>query len=111
MRLIDGEKLVEGLRIYKREAISVDGLEGIISLMPSAEPKQVDRDPEQIARDIATIIENEKDMRVILKNSEPEIIRCKNCRYNHDCDIQYHAQAGEEFYCGAAERKTDEWQE
>ena len=28
--------------------------------------------PEQIARDIATIIENEKDMRVILKNTEPE---------------------------------------
>lgn len=28
--------------------------------------------PEQIARDIATIIENEKDMRVILKNAQPE---------------------------------------
>lgn len=35
-------------------------------LLPSVEPE-----PSEIARDIATIIENEKDMRVILKNSEP----------------------------------------
>ena len=39
----------------------IDALKGL----PSAQP-------EQIARDIATIIENEKDMRVILKNTEPE---------------------------------------
>ena len=37
-----------------------------------------------------------------------ELIRCKDCRHNYDCSIQYHAQAGEEFYCGAAERRTDE---
>lgn len=30
--------------------------------------------PEDIARDIATIIENEKDMRVVLKNAEPHWI-------------------------------------
>lgn len=51
------------------------------------------------------------DMRAILKSlpsAQPEITRCKDCRYNHDCNIQYHAQAGEEFYCGAAERRTDE---
>ena len=35
-----------------------------IGRLPSAEP--------DIARDIATIIENEKDMRVILKNAQPE---------------------------------------
>lgn len=38
---------------------------------------------------------------------EPEIVRCKDCRHNHDCNIQYHAQAGEEFYCGAAERREE----
>ena len=42
-----------------------------------------------------------------LPSAQPEIIRCKDCRHNHDCNIQYHAQAGEEFYCGAAERRTD----
>ena len=40
--------------------------------------------------------------------AQPEIVRCKDCRYNRDCNIQYHAQAGEEFYCGAAERRADE---
>lgn len=35
------------------------------ALLPSAQP-------EQIARDIATVIENEKDMRVILKNAQPD---------------------------------------
>lgn len=41
-------------------------------------------------------------------SAQPEIIRCKDCMHNHDCNIQYHAQAGEEFYCGAAERRNDE---
>lgn len=35
----------------------------MLNALPSAQP-------EQIARDIATIIENEQDMRVILKNAE-----------------------------------------
>lgn len=42
-----------------------------------------------------------------LPSAQPDIIRCKDCRHNHDCNIQYHAQAGEEFYCGAAERRID----
>ena len=36
--------------------------------------------PEQIARDIATIIENEQDMRVVLKNERTE---------THSCDYQH----------------------
>ncbi len=39
---------------------------------------------------------------------EIEVIRCKDCIHNNDCDIQYHAQAGDAFYCGTAERGTDE---
>ena len=47
-----------------------------------------------------------------LKN-DPEaewvkIVRCKDCRHNHNCDIQYHAQAGDMFFCARAERRTDE---
>ena len=42
-----------------------------------------------------------------LPSAQPEIIRCVDCKYNNDCDIQFHAQAGDTFYCGAAERKTD----
>jgi hypothetical protein len=48
----------------------------VIDELPSAQP-------EQIARDIATIIENEQDMRVLNAPSAqpeiPEIIRCKDC--------------------------------
>ena len=40
-------------------------------------------------------------------SAQPEIIYCKGCRDARDCDIQYHAQAGDLFYCGAAERRTD----
>ena len=43
-----------------------------------------------------------------LPSAQPEIIRCKNCRHNHNCDIQYHAQAGDMFFCAGAERRTDD---
>lgn len=35
-----------------------------------------------------------------LPSAQPEIMHCKDCRHNHNCDIQYHAQAG-------AERRTE----
>lgn len=35
-----------------------------------------------------------------LPPAQPEIMHCKDCRHNHNCDIQYHAQAG-------AERRTE----
>ena len=37
-----------------------------------------DKAPSQVARDIARIVENEQDMRVI---AQPEIIRCKDCKH------------------------------
>lgn len=33
-----------------------------------------------------------------------EPIRCKDCIHNNNCDIQYHAQAGDMFYCGAGRK-------
>ena len=39
--------------------------------------------------------------------AQPEIMRCKDCRYNNDCEIQYNAQSGDEFFCGCAERKDN----
>ena len=50
--------------IAQRNQYDMDKL--AIETVPSAQPE-----PSEIARDIATIIENERDMRVILKNSEP----------------------------------------
>ncbi len=36
-----------------------------------------------------------------------EVVRCKNCIYNNDCDIQYSAQAGDNFFCGFGDTKKD----
>ena len=82
-------------------------------------------DPSQVARDIATIIENEKDMRVIAKNATT--IRCKDCEHYHtdECPMTYeeyisweedgyiesdnilHDNAEDEGYCHKAERRED----
>ena len=43
-----------------------------------------------------------------LPSIQPEIIRCGECKHNNDCNIQYAAQGGELFYCGAAERQEEE---
>ena len=42
-----------------------------------------------------------------LPAAQPEIIRCKDCRNNHWCNIQEAAMAGDNFFCGAAERRID----
>ena len=55
-REIDGDKWIRVSEV--RESIKT---------MPSAQPE-----PSQVARDICTILENELDMRVILKNAQPE---------------------------------------
>lgn len=58
MRLIDADALKKDLtRFYDNEVTA----KRLIDEQPTIEPQ-----PQDIARDIATIIENEKDMRVIL---------------------------------------------
>lgn len=79
----------------------------IIANIPSAQTE-----PSQVARDIATIIENEQDMRVML--SQPEIVRCKDCKHwinDHLCESLSRFGSFEtkaDFYCGYSERRTDE---
>ena len=48
-----------------------------------------------------------KDALEGLPSAQPEIIRCKSCRHDNNCEIQYAAQAGSEFFCGAAERREE----
>ena len=43
-----------------------------------------------------------------LPSAQPEIIRCKGCHHNRNCEIQYVAMAGDLFFCGRAERREDE---
>ena len=35
------------------------------------------------------------------------VVFCKDCIHNNDCDIQYSAQAGENFFCGFGETEKD----
>lgn len=36
-----------------------------------------------------------------------QVVRCKDCIHNNDCDIQYSAQAGDNFFCGFGETEKD----
>ena len=48
-----------------------------------------------------------KDAIKAISSAHSEIIWCKDCQHNNNCHIQYQAQAGDMFFCGAAERRTD----
>lgn len=41
------------------------------------------------------------------QTAPPEIIRCKDCRYDNHCAIQTAARTGNTFFCGAAKRREE----
>ena len=96
--LIDRQKLVEafaGLVLYadldgatKSYSDGLTDAYNLILQLPSAQPE-----PSQVARDIATIIENERDMRVIARSIQPEPLTDKEQR------IFLTAMAREEKVC------------
>ena len=82
--------------------------EKALEMLPSAQ-----QEPSQVARDIANIIENEQDMRVIL--SQPDIIRCRDCKEFRrwiDTDITFcdrtESEVKDDDFCSRAERREDE---
>ena len=72
------EQRCEGHVVWDEDVVFADVLEKALLALPPAQPQD-------IARDIATIIENEKDMRVILKNAQPQRMRGEWIEdgYNH----------------------------
>jgi len=95
----DENELVETVKILKHR---------LLIELPSVQPE-----PSQVARDIATIIENEMDMRVML--SQPEIVRCKDCKNSRFFDPCFYCYefsgeiiVPENGFCFMAERRTDE---
>ena len=73
-------------------------------------------DPDELERVLRPILKDEScplhiaaeiDMNLDLmpKVDAVPVVRCKDCLHNRACEIQYHAQAGDLFFCGAAERK------
>lgn len=81
--------------------------------------RQAAIDEEEIARRIATILQNERDMRVIEENN---IIHCKDCKFWYsldgetgtcecerwdveDCSFKMLTEEWHENYCSHAERR------
>lgn len=96
------ESQVDGAYGYMDTKSIVD----LLNDLPSAQPE-----PSDVARDIATIIENEKDMRVVLQNSaQPEIIYCKDCKWKQgsECVMFADVRPFPDDFCSRAERKEDE---
>ena len=58
-----------------------------------------------------TVLQYMKDISNKIKSLKPadvvQVCRCKDCIHNNDCDIQYSAQAGENFFCGFGETGKD----
>ena len=64
--LIDRQAAIEALKAHEDYKGYLHGdFEEILEALPSAQPE-----PSQVARDIATIIENEQDMMVIERNAQ-----------------------------------------
>lgn len=83
----------------------------VINGMPSAQPEpiKINIDHELTKEEYEKLRKDMADAPIVLlPSAQPEIVRCKDCRHNQNCDIQYHAQAGDMFFCAGAERRTDE---
>ena len=86
MRLIDADALMESVKKWlpedpcgKEEKEFPFETDICVSmLMEIAEAQTIEPEPSQVAKDIARIVENGQDMRVI---AQPEIIRCKDCKH------------------------------
>lgn len=96
-----------GLSVEDVKKVTDEVVKGLKRL-PSAQP--------DIARDIATIIENEKDMMAMLSSrpsARQEIIMCKDCKWFNDigCAIEIVDDSDrprENDFCSFAERKDNE---
>lgn len=90
------------LKSLNRTMSNAVSLQDVLRQLPSAQS--------DVARDIATIIENEKDMRVI---AQPEIIRCKDCKHYNSYFVECESESGLKHisdhhqWCCNAERREE----
>lgn len=67
--------------------------------------------PQSIERNLCgEIVERSidvKDIEALEPADVAPVVRCKDCYHNNDCDIQYTAQAGDNFFCGFGETEKD----
>lgn len=121
-RLIDGDELYQKVVGYNGGAVDKTVAKRLIDQMPT-----IDAVSRQAAIDLVTDMEfmNNTAKGILrdrlrkLPSAQPEIIRCKDCKYWHkeihngieyfnfsSCDLN-HGGDGNNFYCADAERRTD----
>ncbi len=63
---------------------------------------------EPIFSDTWNVLREARDRIKAIKPADvTPVVFCKDCIHNNDCDIQYSAQAGENFFCGFGETEKD----
>ena len=82
---------------YIRKADAVEALDGKIIVTGHKNADTV----LQYMKDISNKIKSLKPADVV------QVCHCKDCIHNNDCDIQYSAQAGDNFFCGFGETEKD----
>lgn len=129
------EEAILWMRVLKHSKINWAGEkaedEEIIARCEEAEQEAFDMaikalSERNIARDIATILENEQDMRVILKNADREdtvtlnspisiqaemvaVVRCKDCRHRDlfSCPLADNDFQKDEDFCSWGEKREE----
>ena len=85
--LISRQAVIELIKCsYYDLAGSMDDVWSMVAEVESLPSADIEED---VARRIATIIENEQDMRVILKNAEPLVLTCDGCRHVGTYDTDF----------------------
>lgn len=80
-----------------------------LAKLPSAEPEQLHLQKEQ--EYMRGWEDGRKNLLEQLPSAQPEIIRCKDCKHwgkRGLCEKWDQYISNEDFYCGCAERRTDE---
>lgn len=86
-------------------------VKGLINTLPSAQPEGI-KYAELSEEDYEKMAELMRKQPLQWIPADPEVIRCKDCRRWHKkkclCDVWDEYISNEDFYCGCAERRTDE---
>ena len=114
--------------VSAEEAVEILKRNNRIELLPSAQPEKTQLSGESTTKDSTfdcisrqqvidriewwfEILKQNPDILIdaikTLPPTHPEVIRCEDCKYNRECAIQFVANAGDKFFCGAGERRQD----
>ena len=65
-------------------------------------------DREKVINDLQMQIEELEERLAIVLEGQPEIVRCKDCKFAEDCEIAYRFGEQDDWFCADGERRTDD---